>query len=74
MWGVVEGVSALVIAVGLLKWLMVVPCGAKEEKWGLLRFLIWEMDRLAVQDTFTLKFSVPHKFGLTVFFFIASSF
>ncbi len=69
---VVEGVSALVNAVGLLQWPMVVQCDAKKEKWMLLRFLIWEMDRLAIHNTFTPKKSVPHKFGLTVLFVISS--
>ena len=40
----------------------------KKEKWTLLRFLIWEMDHLVSQDTFTPKNSVPHKFGLTVLY------
>ena len=62
----VEGVSALVNAVGSLQWSMVVGYGVKKEKWMLLRFLIWETDRLAGQDTFTPKNSVPHKFGVTV--------
>ena len=61
MWYVVEGVSVLANAVGSLQWSMV-----KKDRWLLLRFLIWETDRLAGQDTFTPKKSVPHKFSLTV--------
>ena len=62
---VIEGVSALVNTACLLRWSMMVLC-AKKEKWMLLRFLIWETDRLVGQDTFTPKNSVPHKFGVTV--------
>ena len=69
MWCVVEGVSVMVNVVGSLQLLMSVWYGmmwCDKRIWTLLRFLIWEMDRLVGRDNFTPKMSVLHKFDLTV--------